>query len=236
MDYLLRGDEPRTVRESVVDTILERIRVGELAPGTLLPPERELAVRFGVSRSTLREAIRVLDFVGVVEVRTRMGTYVADGALSKGRELRAHAALLGDVSPLDVMVARRSLEPTSARYAAINRHTRDVDALKMSLAKQRRLVASGGDTEVINRSFHLTVAIASRNPVLQMLFEKIAAVMDQRMWTELKRQARAKRQELYFEQHRAIADAIAAEDSSGATAAMLAHLDTIEEGMLAELE
>lgn len=234
----VRLDEAQSVREATVEALLDRIRSGSLAPGVVLPPERELAAQFGVSRGTLREAIRILDYSGVLEVRTRSGTYVSDGALSKSIELRTHAALLGEESPLDIMVARRALEPVSARYAALNRHVRDLNVLKKSVREQRRLIDIGEDPDEVDRGFHLAVAIASRNPLLHMLFAKVADVMKQGMWVELKHRTRDKgnHQKLYLQQHKAITEAIEIGDSSAAAQAMTEHLDAVEEGLLAEVD
>jgi GntR family transcriptional repressor for pyruvate dehydrogenase complex len=88
-------DKPR-VYDSIVDQLLEGIRSGAFPPGSVLPAERELAARFGVSRGSVREAIRVLEHSGVVDVRTGSGTYIAEAGLSQATALRAHAALLGE--------------------------------------------------------------------------------------------------------------------------------------------
>jgi GntR family transcriptional repressor for pyruvate dehydrogenase complex len=237
-DISVKLDGSRSVREVTIDALLDRIRSGALVPGALLPSERELAAQIGVSRGTLREAIRILDYTGVLDVRTRAGTYVADGALSKRIELRTNAAVLGEESPLDIMVARRALEPVSARYAALNRHVRDLRVMKDSIREQGRLIEAGQDPDEVDRAFHIAVAIASRNPLLHMLFTRVADVMKQPMWRELKQRTRSRgdHQELYLRQHKVIAAAIEKGDSSAAAAAMTDHLDTVEEGLLAEVD
>jgi GntR family transcriptional regulator, transcriptional repressor for pyruvate dehydrogenase complex len=237
-DISVKLDESRSVREVTIDALLDRIRSGALVPGALLPSERELAAQIGVSRGTLREAIRILDYSGVLDVRTRAGTYVADGALSKRIELRTSAAVLGEESPLDIMVARRALEPVSARYAALNRHVRDLRVMKDSVREQGRLIEAGEDPDEVDRGFHIAVAIASRNPLLHMLFTRVADVMKQRMWRELKQRTRSRgdHQELYLRQHKLIAAAIEKGDSAAAAAAMMDHLDAVEEGLLAEVD
>jgi GntR family transcriptional repressor for pyruvate dehydrogenase complex len=232
-----RSDELGTVFEAIVAAIMERIENGTLTPGMQLPSERELSMQFTVSRGTLREAIRVLDYAGVLD-RRRSGTYVSDEALSKGSRLRAHAALLGQESPLDIMVARRALEPMNARYAALNRHIRDLSMLNRLVREHREVLEAGGDPEQPDRKFHVVVAAASRNPLLHQLFERVADVMQQRMWSELKHRSRDKlgRSELYLQQHEEIVYAIDAGDSPGAESAMAAHLTSVEEGLLAEIE
>lgn len=234
----VKMDGNRNARDGVVASLLHQIRTGSLKPGSLLPPEREFAAQCGVSRGTLREAIRILDYAGVLEVRTRSGTYVADTALAKGIELRAHAALRGEESPLDIMVARRALEPVSARYAALNRHVKDLSALRRSVRDQRRLIDRGEDPSEVDRGFHVAVAGASHNPILSLLFERVADIMHQRTWTELKHSSLNKgdHQELYLQQHHIILDAIEHGDSAAAASAMLVHLDSVEEGLLGELD
>jgi DNA-binding FadR family transcriptional regulator len=83
------------------------------------------------------------------------------------------------------MVARRALEPVNAKYAAVNRHVKDLHALRKSVRDQRRLIDRGEDPNEVDRQFHISVAVASRNPILSLLFEKMADVMHQRTWTEL---------------------------------------------------
>ncbi|HTT92104.1 MAG TPA: FCD domain-containing protein [Acidimicrobiales bacterium] len=189
------------------------------------------------SKSEIR-AIRILDYAGILEVRTRSGTYVSETALAKGIELRAHAALRGEESPLDTMVARRALEPVNARYAALNRHVRDLSSLKRSVRDQRRLIDRGDDPNEVDRDFHIAVAAASHNPILSLLFERVADVMHQRTWTELKHNSRSKgdHQERYLRQHHSILDAIERGDSAAASSAMLEHLDAVEEGLLEQLD
>lgn len=227
-----------SARDGVVAALLKQIQSGSLLPGSVLPPEREFAAECGVSRGTLREAIRILDYAGVLEVRTRSGTYVSETALSKAIELRAHAALRGEASPLDIMVARRALEPVNARYAAVNRHIRDLHALRKSVRDQRRLIDRGEDPNEVDRQFHVSVAVASRNPILSLLFEKMADVMHQRTWTELKHSSRSAgdHQDLYLRQHHIILDAIERGDSASASNAMLEHLDSVDEGLLEVLD
>ena len=78
----------------------------------------------------MREAIRVLEHAGVLDVRTGSGTFVSEASISSSTLLRTRAVLSGDQSPLDVVVARRALEPACAEAAALNRHEGDLEALR----------------------------------------------------------------------------------------------------------
>lgn len=236
--FELRTIDKTKVYDSIMDQILEGIRSGAFPPGSVLPPERELAAQVGVSRGSVREAIRVLEYAGVLDVRTGSGTYVTDAGASKASALRAHAAMVGEESPLDVMVARRALEPVSAQYAALNRHPRDLSALRSSVEEQARLVQLGEDPSAPDLSFHVSLAVASRNPVLRLLFERVAEIMGQGTWLALKHRSRDRpgKQELYLEQHRVILQAIQERDSAAAADAMQTHLDSVDEGLVAEVE
>jgi len=236
--FELKAVDKMKVYDSIVEQILAGIRSEAFPPGSVLPPERELAAQLGVSRGSVREAIRVLEHAGVLDVRTGSGTYVAAGGASKTFALRAHAAVLGEESPLDVIIARRAIEPVSAQYAALNRHPRDLIALKDSVSEQGRLVKLGEDPSAPDLFFHIALAEASRNPVLRLLFERIAEIMQQGTWQALKHRSRDRpgRQEMYLEEHDVILKEIQKQDAVAAARAMQQHLDSVEEGLLAEVE
>src|SRR5919201_6010956 len=111
MSFQFRTIDRTKLYASIVDQIVDGVRAGAFLPGRPLPAERALAAQLGVSRSSLREAIRVLEHAGVVDVRTGSGTYVSERGVSKAAMLRAQAAMVGEHSPLDVVAARRALEP-----------------------------------------------------------------------------------------------------------------------------
>ena len=114
MVFQLQAIDRTKLYASIVEQILDGIESGAFPPGSALPAERILAARLGVSRSSVREAIRVLEHAGLLDVRTGSGTYVADPGPPKVAMLRAQAALKGEQSPIDVMAARRAVEPTCA--------------------------------------------------------------------------------------------------------------------------
>jgi GntR family transcriptional regulator, transcriptional repressor for pyruvate dehydrogenase complex len=237
MSDLIQSIDKAKLYVSIVEQIGEAIRSGAFPAGHVLPAERVLATQFGVSRSSLREAIRVLEHAGVLEVRTGSGTYVRTDAASKATMLRAHAAAVGEHSPLDVVAARRAVEPTCAGLAALHRRQRDVDLLRAKIEEQAELNARGDDAEPVDLSFHIAVAAASQNPVLLMLVERLVDVMQQGIWRQLKHQTRSRvgRADAILDHHKEILAAIEEYDSPAAVRAMRAHLDTIEQNLLAEI-
>ena len=238
MSFELREIGKSKLYTSIVDQILEGVRSSAFPPGTALPAERILAQRLGVSRGSVREAIRVLEHAGVLDVRSGSGTFVTSAALSQAAALRAHAALVGEESPLDIMVARRAIEPTAARLAAEHRDGQDVEALKTTIDEQARLVEAGNDPTAADLRFHRMLAHAGQNPVLAMLIDRIIDILGQNTWLALKNQTLINpgRPREYLEQHTQIANHVIAQNPTAAEAAMLRHLDSVESGLLAQLD
>lgn len=221
---------------SIVDQIVDGIRSEVFAPGAVLPPERVLAEQFGVSRTSVREAIRVLEHAGVLDVRTGSGTYVAESALSSASILRTRATLEGDQSPLDLIVARRGIEPLSAEIAATQRRDRDLRAIAQIIDQHEAVVDGDGDPREIDIAFHLAIAEASHNMVLRLVADQLAGIMRQGTWQEFTDRSRHKagRPRLNLEHHRAIYEAIRDQQPERARGAMLEHLENVELSVLAE--
>jgi DNA-binding FadR family transcriptional regulator len=135
------------------------------------------------------------------------------------------------------MVARRAIEPVCAEYAALNRHPSDLKVLESSMVHQRDCIERGEDPAEPDLHFHSAIAAATRNPVLQLLFHRIADIMRQGTWRALKHRSldHPGKQQLYLEQHVAILAALDSRDSAAAAEAMRVHLDSVEEGLLAEI-
>lgn len=236
--FELRAVGRTKLSDAIVDQILEGIRTGAFAPGTVLPPERSLAERFGVSRGSVREALRLLEYSGILDVRTGSGTYVAEAGVSKAAALRARAALFGEHSPLDLVVARRAIEPVCAGLAATNRSAADLELLRRLLKEQEDLLERGEETAEADLTFHVSVASACRNPVLMLLYDRIAEIMRQDIWLDLRRRSRKSEgiPERYMHQHRETLAAIERGDAAAAARSVDAHISTVEERLLAEVE
>jgi GntR family transcriptional repressor for pyruvate dehydrogenase complex len=238
MSFELRTVGRSKLSDAIVDQILEGIRSGAFGPGTVLPPERSLAERFGVSRGSVREAIRSLEYAGVLDVRTGSGTFVAEAGASKAAALRARAALSGEHSPLDLLVARQAVEPVCAGLAAVHRTAADLDTLRKLTDAQGELLERGEETAEVDLAFHMAVADACHNPVLVLLYDRIAEVMRQDVWLDLRRRSRtqAGTPELYLDQHLATLGAIERGDAAAATKSVDAHMRTVEDRLVTEVE
>ena len=238
MTFELRAIDRSRLSTSIAEQLVEAIRSGGFPPGSALPAERVLAEQLGVSRGSVREAIRVLEHVGLLDVRTGSGTFVRGDALSNVSLLRLRAASVGEDSPLDVMVARRALEPTCAELAARSRTEYDLKTLRDSVDRQAVLVAAGEDTQDVDLGFHMAIAAASHNPVLEVLVDRLVEIMGQDTWRRLKSLSRMRDggAEHFLDQHREILAALERSHPSAAAAGMTAHLDSIERSLLDGVE
>jgi DNA-binding FadR family transcriptional regulator len=220
----------RTPKQSelIAQDLASYIVDSDLAPGTPLPPEREMVQSLDVGRTTLREALRLLETRGVITIRSgpRGGPIVRrpdPRDLSEGLSL----ILQFDKADLSVMMeARCSLEPAAARMAA----TRiSADQLEQLREHNRSIVENAHDFETffqLNREFHRLVAAASGNIVVQIFVESIMSIAD----VQGPRVAHGKRQVEAIIAKRAhahdrVIDALAQGDANAAEAAMTKHLD-----------
>lgn len=215
----------------ILSRLQRGIRDGELRPGDQLPPERELAESLGVSRNSVREALRALEVLGVVEVRHGEGTFVRIPDIS---------TLLGPVFDvlvtkqdfvLEVLEFRRMIEPAICRLAATNATEADLQHLREILAQQEERVLREKPVVDVDMEFHRSIAMATHNSIIGNTLELISTLFQQfrDVWGE-GRPARS------TDSHRKVLDAIARRDGEGAARAMDLHLGQVQELVSKEIE
>lgn len=212
--------------EAAIERVRSLIISGRLVPGERLPAEAELAVELGVSRSSLREAVRGLVTAGVLDVRRGDGTYVTSltpHLLLTG--IGAAVELMQDDSILDLLESRRLIEPLVTGLAAVRS---DPDQRK-ELQRHTDLMARATLHEDLIRhdtDFHATVARASHNAVLASVLTGISAgTVRTRVWRGI---IDADANHRTVEEHRAILAAIEAGDARLAEAAALVHVASVD--------
>jgi GntR family transcriptional regulator, transcriptional repressor for pyruvate dehydrogenase complex len=228
-----------TVRsyEAVSEQIHDRIREGEWQVGDKIPSERALAARFGVSRVVIREAMRHLGAMGLIEVRHGSGTYVrraTDRPVSQSVTLLLE---LQKASYVDLMTVRRSLELTSARLAASRVTPDDRKALTKIMAKMDKTARKGlatlpayGEYGKHDLELHMLVAKVARNEPLATLISAIlpmllAPRMDiARQYVGLEQYLARRGIELMHEEHQDIVDSISEGNPGRAEKVMGRHL------------
>ncbi|MBL0885170.1 FadR/GntR family transcriptional regulator [Myceligenerans indicum] len=216
---------------AVTDEAILRIKgmilAGDLAPGDRLPPEKELSERLGLSRSSLREAVKALDLIRVLDVRRGDGTYVT--SLEPRLLLEAMSFVVDlhdDQSVLEIFAVRRILEPAASALAA--RHA-DAEAL----TRLRGLVAGvddGADVENLvdhDLEFHRGIAEATGNTYLASLIDSLSShTVRARIWRGITQENAVDRT---LREHHAILDAIAAGDADLASALTIVHVSGVEQ-------
>ncbi|OZI73887.1 MULTISPECIES: FadR/GntR family transcriptional regulator [Bordetella] len=208
--------EPRRLYRQIADQLRLLIQGGEFPVGARLPPERDLALKLGVSRPSVREALIALEVEGLVEVRMGSGIYVRS---------RVAADSVVAESPLETIRARRLIESELAAQAAELARPAQVAGLREALQAMQEEAAAGQVPIQGDRLFHLRIAEISGNSVLLRVVGELFDERHNPLSVKLGD---------YFEnpaswqaaigEHRRVVEAIAAGDAAGAREAMHHHL------------
>lgn len=219
-------------RAGATEVLRSFIEDGGYAPGDRLPPERELMVSLGVTRSTLRNALDRLEHEGQIWRHVGKGTFIA--AYSEAAGPGRLAALSRQVTPVQMMRARLSLEPAIAREAAVN--APDKAVLKIRAARDRAFNAQDWDTyEAEDDAFHRAIAEATGNVLLIELFDQLNQVRRTVSWDLIIRSStRPPSDHASFAEHDRITEAITARNPAEAHAAMRDHLNSVAARLIGE--
>lgn len=154
---------------------------GALRPGYRLPPERTLAEQFGVSRNTVREALRSLENSGVLQLRrgAHAGAYIRESSGKGVATALLDMYKIGGLTASQLTEARILIETAIVRAACLHRTDEDIDALRANLAEAVRLHNAGRSEERrhVNLDFHRVLARATHNPMLVAMMEAVIDVM-----------------------------------------------------------
>ena len=161
-----RSREP--VSNEVAQVLLTHLVSGEYKPGQRLPPERALADSLGVGRSLIREALKALTLLGLIEVRPGDGTYLRRRPSNLLPASFEWGLLLGENQLEDVMEARQELEVVLAGLAALRRTDADIADLRVLLEAMRD-ATEAADFVAADVAFHLRIARTAKNSVLQSM-------------------------------------------------------------------
>lgn len=227
-----RTARARTLQESVLEQLAREIVAGRYPEGAHLPTEAALAQAFGVGRSTLREAVRVLVSKGMLEVSPRNGTRVrprADWRRLDSDLLRWTFELAPDPVLLnDLIEARRIVEPEAAALAAERACAADLVALEQAfLAMQAALPKDMAACVAADVAFHTALLSATGNSVLREFEAMIAAALDRAF--RLSTTAAVVTYERTLSAHRAVYEAVRSRDPTAARRAMLELLAVAED-------
>lgn len=208
------------VATQVARKLVEYLLSGAVEPGARMPSERQLAEAFGVGRSAMREAIKALSLIGLVEVRQGDGTYLrkADSALLP--EVIEWGLLLGERRTMDLVEARQELETVIARLAAQRRTEADIEELTRLLHRMEQIATPAAFVEA-DVQFHMRLAEASNNLVLRDIHASVQALL--RAWIG-RVMSTGSSHMISYQEHVPILEAIVLGDPDMAERAMQAHM------------
>ncbi|MDQ0472222.1 FadR/GntR family transcriptional regulator [Labrys wisconsinensis] len=210
--------------EKVFAFLRERLLAGSLKPGDRLIPERELAGQLGVSRPIVREALRALTVLGIVEIRDRVGTVVRRPDVSVLNDFFTFAFAQRADFIDDVMEARIAIECQAIRLAAERATVADFERLQRALARIAETIDEADAGGLADFEFHRAIVLASHSETLMVLHDSMAALLTRshRSRRELV-QAFATMKTYLIDDHKRIFDAIVARDPAHADATLREH-------------
>ncbi|MEV6636402.1 FadR/GntR family transcriptional regulator [Actinoplanes sp. NPDC051470] len=221
--------------DEAITKLRNMIQSGELPPGARLPPENQLAAQIGISRSGVREAVKVLESARVLDVRRGDGTYVTSlepKLLLEG--IGFAVELLQRDTLLEVMEVRRLLEPAATGLAARRISDKQLEVLAGALQDMRD---AASDPEMLIQAdvaFHHAVVVSAGNETLTSLLDGLSGkTVRARIWRGL---VLGNVTEATIDEHQAIHDALQARDPFLAQSAALLHVNTSESWLRAILE
>jgi GntR family transcriptional repressor for pyruvate dehydrogenase complex len=208
------------VHEEIANRIRRLILDGAFPLARSLPSERVLARRFGVSRGSVRDALRSLEMLGLLEMRHGQGTFPRE--LSVDRLVTPLVSVLTYQRDLqsELIDVRRMFEPAVARVAATRVTGEDLETLERVLDRQRRKLAAGQSTIAEDTEFHAALARATHNRVAVRLMETLNDLLEESRTLTLRQEGRPQRS---VEGHEAIVSAMRRGDPDAAERAMHDH-------------
>jgi GntR family transcriptional repressor for pyruvate dehydrogenase complex len=211
--------------EEIANQLRKLIVDGTFKPKQPLPSERALAEHLGVSRSSVRDGIRRLEVVGLLETRHGQGTFLQELSVDHVVTPLASVLTFHRARHDDLMDVRRMFEPAVARAAASRATEEEFDEIERILTEQRRKARAGEATLIEDAAFHAALARATHNPVVVRMMEILNDLLvesDTRTLQSRGRQFRSLRG------HHAVIEALRRRDADGAALAMRDHIDQID--------
>jgi GntR family transcriptional repressor for pyruvate dehydrogenase complex len=216
--------------QQIVSQIRNQVLEGKLAPGDKLPPENVLMGQFHVSKQTLREALRVLEYLGLIGIRqgTGGGAQIIEVGTEIAKDILANFLYFKNLSIYDLSEVRKVIEPYTARKAAESPSSRDLKKMKEFIDTSAKALAEQLNPEQMSSydlGFHRVIAEAGNNPILVLIVDFVESLMAD-VKSLLKPDAAFSNSVL--EAHTRIYDAILNNDAGRASAEMYQHIVDVE--------
>jgi DNA-binding FadR family transcriptional regulator len=200
---------------------------GAFGTGDRLPPERDIARQLGASRSTVRNALQLLQEDELVTRKAGSGTYVAQNPRAEADDVAQ------TTSPLDLVEVRAAIEPRIVRLAVLNAKPRDLDRLWETLAELERAASDVDRFSRLDQQLHLALADATHNPLIVWIYHQMNRIRSHRHWLAVQSKVLTpERIAAYNAEHRSLVEAISVRDGERAAEIMHNHLKTARQHLL----
>jgi GntR family transcriptional repressor for pyruvate dehydrogenase complex len=213
------------IYQEIVRQVKAMIAEGRLKSGDQLPPERDLAEKFVVSRTSVREALRALESLGLVEIRPGEGTFVREVSVESLIEPLALVMASQREAIGELFEARQMIEPALAVLAARRATPEELHEMERILEEQAKEVAAGRTGLEQDAEFHSAIGAAAHNRAITRIAHAVMDLLRQSREESLNTPGRPTRS---HEDHRRLLAAIRARDEAGARQAMIEHLQAVE--------
>jgi len=218
--------------QEIGHNLRQQIIDGHYPIGSRLPPERQLAEAWGVSRTIVREALLMLELEGTVDIRQSSGVYVLQ-IPSKSSDVEEEF-FHSDVGPFEMLQARQLLESNIAAFAAKMATKADIENLRRTLEQEQRAIALSDNSQDNDKLFHMFLARATHN---QMLLNTVTGIWHHHdaspVWQQLRSQFETRAYRLkWLGDHQTILAALRRRDAIGAWQATWQHLENVKNTLL----
>ncbi len=211
--------------EQIVQQIEESIVKGDLKPGDQLPAERELAQRFGVSRTAVREAVKALREKGLVEAYSGRGTFVTEGTAQAVHQWIDLMVKIGQADGFDHLAEVRTiLEPEIAALAAARLEESELATMREAVTVMDRARQDPDAYIEADLDFHLALAEGAANPLILSLLDSIVGILREQRLRIFRVPGGPERGQIH---HKRILEAVERRDPEGARQAMREHLEQV---------
>ncbi|HSO20919.1 MAG TPA: FadR/GntR family transcriptional regulator [Desulfosarcina sp.] len=227
MQHKLKPIKPKRISDQVFDQLRELIFRGEFKAGEKILTERELAEAFGVSRTSVRDAINKLVVMGLLEQKQGQGTFVRSPD-AKEKSILANMVESQDASISDLLEVRMGLECNAAAMAATRAVEKDFQFMEKSIEEMQKEVASGRLGTEADASFHMAIAYATNNPLQVFIMKNFYDFLFTGIKANLEGLYKIPGNiDIILKQHQSIFQAIRSHDPDAAFEAMKRHIDFV---------
>jgi GntR family transcriptional repressor for pyruvate dehydrogenase complex len=220
----------RRAFEEICERIREQLALGVLKPGDKLPPERDLAQQFGVSRNVLREALRSLEMAGVLRLLkgVKGGAFIQEGDISRMNDVMRDMLSLGTISVRELSEARVHVLDLVVRLACTNARQADLDALEGNIERTELATKQGRllDRVECSREFYRLLASSTGNKVIAMIMDSVTEIHMRFVYAKVASSGVAMSR--LAERRRQLLAAIAGKNASLASRLMRTHLEAVQ--------